>query len=148
MTLRATLMGRLIRLRQPTAPMPWVGPQQTRASLVTSPSSSGSPPKPTLVFPGSSSAWFTPFSTASRALPPASSTFHASAFAALPKSHVEMTAGSVAAKGLKRTAVAAADDARNSRRVSMGTSRLKVPHYRKLRRTGFDDPRLRFSISL
>ena len=123
MTFRATLIGRLIRLIPPTAPTACFGPQKRIASLVTSPSSSGRPPNPTLRFSGSISAWFTPFSTASSALPPASSTFHASAFAAFPNSHVEMTAGSAARTvGSEATAESPAAPAMNSRRLSIGPS--------------------------
>src|SRR6187431_2735348 len=63
------------------------------ASSVTCPSRSGVPPNPTLELLRSASVFMTPFSTASMALPPAERTFHASAFAASPWYHVEMTTG-------------------------------------------------------
>src|SRR5262249_45368862 len=96
-TLRATLIGRLMRLMQPTAPAACGGPQKIIASWVTSPSSSGRPPTPTLGLVASSSTWLTPRSTASSALPPAARTVHASWLAGRPKSQVLITAGSPAA---------------------------------------------------
>jgi len=64
-----------------------------QASSVTIPSLSGKPPKPTVVIDGSDSVTRTPFSTASKAVPPLDKIFHAAWLASTPCSQVETTIG-------------------------------------------------------
>jgi hypothetical protein len=64
-----------------------------QASRVTRPSRSGNPPYPTEELVGSASGTWTPFSTASSALPLFFNISQAAAFAAIPKSQVEITMG-------------------------------------------------------
>src|SRR5882762_2351049 len=97
--------------RNATAPQ-LANSSMMQASNVTRPSRSGRPPSPTEFIFGSPSGMWTPASTASSALPPPPTIFHASALAPTPKFQVDTTRGLFTGFGSVSALVKGTKDAR------------------------------------